>query len=347
MNRTDKGADVRSPADPAARLLALLGACAEARAQAADIGELLDGTCAALVGIGAFAAAAARIDEGDHGHAFRIADGQKPLTLPELEARGDAGLLLLPLTRGGHRIGELRILSRSGAFDTAEKGALQTLATDLAFGAEAIHAKTVQHQLDEQLRQLSRALESSSNGVMITSSTQLDHPIVYVNPAFERITGYTAAEVVGESGRFLVRDDLAQKGLAEIRAALRERREGYTILRNYRKNGQMFWNELSIAPVRDESGEITTHFVSIINDVSERIAYEQQLEYHATHDSLTGLANRSLLHDRINQSILQAKRSGKLVGVLLLDLDRFKLINDGFGHAPADNLLKTVAERLG
>ncbi|MDX9707122.1 MAG: EAL domain-containing protein, partial [Azospira sp.] len=64
-------------------------------------------------------------------------------------------------------------------------------------------------------------------------------------------------------------------------------------------------------------------------------------------DSLTGLANRSLLHDRINQSILQAKRSGKLVGVLLLDLDRFKLINDGFGHAPADNLLKTVAERLG
>ncbi|MBW7900725.1 MAG: EAL domain-containing protein [Rhodocyclaceae bacterium] len=348
MNRTSKGAAARTPGDPAARLLALLGACTERRTRAADIGSLVEGVCNALVDIGNYAVAAVRLADGDDGESLRIlrAAEHRPLLWSELEHL-DGHPLTLPLDGGGHSIGELRVLRRDGDFGEAETHALQALAADLAFSAEAIRAKNAQRRLDEQLRQLSRALESSSNGVMITSSTQLDHPIVYVNPAFERITGYSAAEAVGSSGRFLVRDDLAQKGLSEIRAALRERREGYTVLRNYRKNGQMFWNELSIAPVRDESGEITTHFVSIINDVSERIAYEQQLEYHATHDALTGLANRNLLHDRINQSILQAKHAGKLVGVLLLDLDRFKLINDGFGHAPADNLLKTVAERLG
>ena len=118
------------------------------------------------------------------------------------------------------------------------------------------------------------------------------------------------------------------------------------MLRNYRKDGELFWNELSIAPVRDESNHVTTHFVSIINDVTERITYEQQLEYHATHDTLTGLVNRNLLNDRIDQAILRAKHSERLVGVMLLDLDRFKLINDGFGHIPADNLLKAVATRL-
>ncbi|HEX5802593.1 MAG TPA: EAL domain-containing protein [Azospira sp.] len=348
MNRTAKGAPGRAPGDESLRLLALLAACTQRRTNAADTCSLIDGVCDALIETGGYRVAAIRLAdhaEGDPLRTLRTAPGQPRLVWSELD-RIDAPTLSLTLSVAGRDSGELRVLRQDGSFGDAERQALQTLAADLAFAAEAIRAKCAQRQLDEQLRQLSRALESSSNGVMITSSTQLDHPIVYVNPAFERITGYRAPEVVGQSGRFLVRDDLAQKGLTEIRAALRDRREGHTILRNYRKDGQMFWNELSIAPVRDESGEVTTHFVSIINDVSERIAYEQQLEYHATHDVLTGLANRNLLHDRINQSILQAKHAGKLVGVLLLDLDRFKLINDGFGHAPADNLLKAVAERL-
>ncbi|MFC5300380.1 putative bifunctional diguanylate cyclase/phosphodiesterase [Azospira restricta] len=348
MTRTAKAAAGRPPGNETARLLALFGACTQRRTHAADTASLLDGICDALVETGGYRIAAIQLADptrGDPLRALRVAGDQPPLVWSELD-RLDPPALTLPLAAAGREVGRLRVARGDGPVGDGERQALQALAADLAFSAEAIRAKNAQRQLDEQLRQLSRALESSSNGVMITSSTQLDHPIVYVNPAFERITGYNAAEVVGQSGRFLVRDDLAQKGLNEIRAALRERREGHTVLRNYRKDGQMFWNELSIAPVRDESGEMTTHFVSIINDVSERIAYEQQLEYHATHDVLTGLANRNLLHDRIDQAILQAKHAGKLVGVLLLDLDRFKLINDGFGHAPADNLLKAVADRL-
>lgn len=191
-----------------------------------------------------------------------------------------------------------------------------------------------------------KALASSSNGIMITRSDEDDHSIVYVNPAFERITGYRAEEVIGLEGRFLVRDDLAQPDLDHIRSALREKREGQATLRNYRKDGSLFWNELHIAPVRDLTGGATTHFVSVINDVSERVRYQHALEYQANHDGLTGLANRNLLNDRIEQAIAWARRNGHVMGVMLLDLDHFKLINDASGHSAGDALLKEVANRL-
>lgn len=199
---------------------------------------------------------------------------------------------------------------------------------------------------EELLRVHDMALESSMNGILITSSMQLDHPITYVNRAFETMTGYRAEDVLGKNARFLVRDDLDQPQLIEIRHALREHREAHAVLRNYRKDGSLFWVELAIAPVRDESGSITTHFVSILNDVTDRMQYEQQLEYQATHDVLTGLANRSLLSDRVAQAIALARRNETLVAVMLLDLDRFKLINDGFGHTLADDVLRQVSTRL-
>lgn len=219
--------------------------------------------------------------------------------------------------------------------------------THLIVVKEDISDQRKRHYDFEQARLLhEQALASSSNGIMITRSDADDHSIVYVNPAFERITGYSAAEVMGKEGRFLVRDDLAQPDLEEIRTALREKREGQATLRNYRKDGSLFWNELHIAPVRDLTGAATTHFVSVINDISERVRYQQALEHQANHDSLTGLANRNLLRDRIEQAIAWAKRNGHVIGVMLLDLDHFKLINDASGHSAGDALLQEVAHRL-
>jgi diguanylate cyclase (GGDEF)-like protein/PAS domain S-box-containing protein len=202
------------------------------------------------------------------------------------------------------------------------------------------------HELTQALTIREQALASSSNGIMISRSSADDHSIMYVNPAFERITGYSVKEAIGREGRFLVRDDLAQPGLAEIRAALHEKRAGHAVLRNYRKDGSLFWNELHIAPISDVDGGETTHFVSVINDVSERIHYQHAIEHQATHDNLTGLANRTLLHDRIAQSIAFARRSNRSVAVMLLDLDHFKHVNDAFGHSAGDDLLKEVASRL-
>jgi diguanylate cyclase (GGDEF)-like protein/PAS domain S-box-containing protein len=191
-----------------------------------------------------------------------------------------------------------------------------------------------------------QALASTNNGVMISRADADDHSILYVNPAFERITGYSAQEAIGRIGRFLVRDDLAQQGLDEIRTALRERRPAHAVLRNYRKDGAMFWNELYIAPISDATRDDITHFVSVINDVSDRLQYQEALEHQATHDSLTGLANRSLLNDRIAHAIAMAKRTSRQVAVALLDLDHFKHVNDAYGHTAGDILLREISVRL-
>jgi predicted signal transduction protein with EAL and GGDEF domain len=117
------------------------------------------------------------------------------------------------------------------------------------------------------------------------------------------------------------------------------------VLRNFRKDGSLFWNELSLAPVCDPDGQ-ATHYVGIINDVTKRVNYETQLEHQANHDALTGLGNRNLLTDRITQAITYAQRAQRMVAVMLLDLDRFKVVNDSLGHGVGDTLLKVVAERL-
>jgi diguanylate cyclase (GGDEF)-like protein/PAS domain S-box-containing protein len=201
-------------------------------------------------------------------------------------------------------------------------------------------------EIEQALLLREQALASTNNGIMISHAIEDDHSIMYVNPAFERITGYTAQEAVGRIGRFLMRDDLAQPGLNEIRTALREKRPGHAVLRSYRKDGSMFWNELFISPISDISRRDVTHFVSVVNDISDRMQYQTALEHQATHDSLTGLSNRSLLNDRIAHAIGHAKRANLLVAVLLLDLDHFKNVNDAYGHSTGDALLKEIAARL-
>lgn len=198
---------------------------------------------------------------------------------------------------------------------------------------------------DEAIHLRNRAIESSVNGFLITSCHKPDHPIVYVNPAFESITGYSRKEVLGQNPRFLHSEDIAQPGLEVIRAAIKAQRDGKAVLRNYRKDGSLFWNELSIAPVRDEAGRVT-HFIWVQNDISDAKRYQEALEHQANHDLLTGLPNRNLLQDRIAQAIIYAERSAHIVALVFIDLDNFNLINDSLGHTAGDKLLKAVAERL-
>jgi PAS domain S-box-containing protein len=128
----------------------------------------------------------------------------------------------------------------------------------------------------DKLRLLERAVIASTNSIVITDPNQPDDPIVYVNPAFERTTGYAAEEVLGRNCRFLQRQDRAQPALEELKAAVCEGRHCTVVLRNYRKDGTLFWNELSIYSVRDEDGRMT-NFVGVQNDVTERIRAEEIL----------------------------------------------------------------------
>ncbi|MFP5374499.1 MAG: EAL domain-containing protein, partial [Gammaproteobacteria bacterium] len=198
---------------------------------------------------------------------------------------------------------------------------------------------------EADLRLLSRAVEAASNGVTIADARAPDLPLVYVNRAFEQMTGYRAQEVLGRNCRFLQGGDREQHGIEGVRHALERGREARVLLRNYRRDGSMFWNELYVAPVLDDDGRLT-HFVGIQTDVSEEHRYQQELAYRATHDALTGLPNRQLLHDRLQQAILNADRYGRKAAAVFLDLDDFKLVNDNLDHAAGDEALRIVANRL-
>jgi PAS domain S-box-containing protein len=124
-------------------------------------------------------------------------------------------------------------------------------------------------------RLLDRAVAASSNGIVITDPNAPDDPIVYVNPAFERISGYAAEEVGGRNCRFLQGEDRDQPALDELREALREERECRVVLKNYRKDGTPFWNELYVSPVQDDEGKLT-NFVGIQNDITQRRRTEDE-----------------------------------------------------------------------
>ena len=190
-----------------------------------------------------------------------------------------------------------------------------------------------------------QAIESSVNAILITDLSRPGTPIEYANPAFEKMTGYTAKEAVGQDTRFLLGLDVDQPALEEIRQAVREKREGHAVLRNYRKNGTLFWNDLYIAPVRNDKGEVT-HFVEVMNDVTEAKNYEEQLAHQANFDTLTGLANRNLLQDRLHHAIAAARREEGTAAAIILDVDNFKVINDSLGHRVGDAMLQKIAARL-
>jgi len=198
---------------------------------------------------------------------------------------------------------------------------------------------------EQKLRLHERAIEASVNAIVITTARRQKYSIVHVNPAFERITGYSPAEALGRNCRFLQGEDIAQPELAVLRALLSSQKEGRVTLRNYRKDGTLFWNEVHVAPVRSAKGHVT-HFVGILNDITETKRYQEELEHHVNHDALTGLANRHLLQDRLQQALFRAGRRDLRCAVMFLDLDHFKLVNDGLGHHIGDLLLKKVGEEL-
>ena len=198
----------------------------------------------------------------------------------------------------------------------------------------------------DRLRLLESVVGHAKDAVVVTEFDDDGEPrIVFVNPAFTEQTGYQAQEVIGGHPRLLVRPDADLEPQLRIRRAVEERRPVTVELLHFRKDGSSFWVENNINPVTDESGRCT-HLVSIQRDVTERKRAQAELAHQALHDALTGLPNRSLLADRLQQALAAGRRRGSSVGLLLLDLDRFKTINDTLGHRAGDVVLQQVAERL-
>ena len=192
---------------------------------------------------------------------------------------------------------------------------------------------------------LGSALAASSNGLAIADASLPDLPLVYVNPAFEQLTGYPAAELVGRNARFLQCPDTDPEAVTALHVGLRAGREVRATLRNERPDGSRWWNEMNLVPIRDVH-DVITHWIGTQNDVTDRIDAERQVAYLAFHDALTGLANRRSLTEHLPAEIGRAGRTGTTIALLYLDLDGFKHVNDTHGHDTGDQLLVAIAQRL-
>ncbi len=219
-------------------------------------------------------------------------------------------------------------------------------ATGDVFGILAVHEDITQRKSTElSLALRSRALDACVNAVLITRPTIDGNLIEYANPAFERITGYPESEWIGRDCSFLQRDDTAQPGLEKIRRALAEKIEVETTVRNYRRDGAMFFNHLYIGPVRDENGAVT-HHIAVINDVTEVTESRDRLQFQANFDSLTSLPNRQMFLDRLGAALAKAAVLGTRITVAFVDVDHFKDVNDSLGHGVGDALLQELSVRL-
>lgn len=223
---------------------------------------------------------------------------------------------------------------------------LESATATLKQAALLTHSFLARHNsMIDDLDHCRRIFDSVNNGISISDASLPDQPLTYVNPAFERMTGYPASEVCGRNCRFLQGTDRNQPALDEIRQFLREGKDAHVVLRNYRKDGTLFWNELYLSTIHDHDGRIT-HFVGIQNDVTLQIQATDRLHFLAHHDALTGLANRAYLMAHLEQSLHKARRNHSTVAVLFFDLNKFKQVNDTLGHDAGDQLLLAVAARL-
>ena len=195
---------------------------------------------------------------------------------------------------------------------------------------------------DAQMLKLSSAIEQIADAVTITNRNGV---IEYVNPAFEHMTGYTQAEVIGQTPRLVKSGKQGAQFHEKLWQTILAGQVFSDVFINRHKSGDLYYEEKTITPLKD-SDEHVTHFIATGKDVTERMQTQERLQYMAQHDALTELPNRVLLLDRLKQALARARWHKRIVALLFVDLDRFKTINDTLGHETGDLLLQQLATRF-
>ncbi len=198
-------------------------------------------------------------------------------------------------------------------------------------------------RLSNASRLTARVFESASEAVAITDARAI---IIDVNSAFEQVTGYRREEVTGQSVRLLKSGYHDEDFYQEMWRALQEQGCWQGEIWNRRRTGEIYPEWLSINAIHEDGSATATHYVAMFSDISEAKRNEERLYRLAHYDSLTGLPNRGLFRESLAKAIAWAGRNNRMVAVLFLDLDRFKVINDTLGHNAGDALLIDVAHRL-
>lgn len=202
---------------------------------------------------------------------------------------------------------------------------------------------------------LAKAVNLSPDGIVIADARKPGMPLIYVNAGFEKMTGYRSSEVLGKNCRFLQGEETSQLAIEVMREAIKRGESCIVIVRNFRKDGTLFWNEFNITPVIDSAG-VVTHFIGVQKDVTARTEMlkhlrkskrdlqnvNRQLSILALTDGLTGISNRRHFDEQCQALLSIAQRTKAPLAVLMIDIDYFKRYNDHYGHQAGDDSLIAV-----
>jgi diguanylate cyclase (GGDEF)-like protein/PAS domain S-box-containing protein len=285
------------------------------------------------------------------GLAGRVWESGGPVSMPDLAgdtsvrsvaavAAGLHGIVGFPVRSGRRVVGMISL--HTWAARELDEG-LVAVMTDVGSQiGEFVERKRAEVALQDSEKRMRSVLDNVSDGLVTMDQSGL---IETANPAVVKLFGYSEQEMIGQPSDILIAtthrsafDNYLQRRLKlDIPVSAAHETMGK------RKNGSLFPLEFVVSSMQIGSRHL---FIATLRDISERKAHTDALEYQALHDALTGLPNRSLFGDRLRQALLAARRNQKMFGVLLLDLDRFKEINDALGHDRGDSLLQEVTARL-
>ena len=202
-----------------------------------------------------------------------------------------------------------------------------------------------------------RMLDASPEGVVLVDALHADQPVVYANSAFEALTGYSSKELLGRNLRLLQGDDREQDGRHRLREALSRNEPCRVLMRNYRKDGKLFWNEMTILPLMNAEGRVT-HFAGHHRDAGERLRMDpkvprvsrdtlsgahQPTSIAVRDDRLTGLYTLPYLEELLKRDWAMAQRERRSIAIFAIDIDSLDLYNTTFGRAAGDSTIRRVA----
>jgi diguanylate cyclase (GGDEF)-like protein/PAS domain S-box-containing protein len=255
-------------------------------------------------------------------------------------AAGLKGIVGFPVRSGRRVVGMIAL--HTWAPRELDEGLLAVMNDVGSQIGEFVERKRAEVALQESEKRMRSVLDNVSDGLATIEQTGV---IESANPAVVKLFGYSEQDLVGQPADVLIATThrSAFINYLERRLKLDIPVSGAHETMGKRKNGSLFPLEFVVSSMQIGSRHL---FIATLRDISERKAHTDALEYQALHDALTGLPNRSLFGDRLRQALLAARRNQKMFGVLLLDLDRFKDINDALGHDRGDSLLQEVTARL-
>jgi len=239
----------------------------------------------------------------------------------------------------GRRVPVLCTVTQIPGSEDGEPAHLACVVQDLD---EITAARAALQSSEARQRLAATVVDNTAEGVVVTDANSR---ILSVNAAVTRLLGYTEAELLGKTPRVFKSGRHDRAFYEAMWASMRQTGHWQGEIWNRRKNGEVFPEYMSLSAVRDPAGEVT-HYVCMFTDISEEKAQQRQLEYLAHNDALTGLSNRAWFGRQLDQVVQEARASGEHIAVLLLNLDRFKDVNDSYGHTTGDAVLRHIARQV-